>query len=117
MRTQENYLLFKHFLMELSLSISLIMLNAPLWLIIVATFLVFSPLLFNSLTYATFLYCAYDIARPILYIWAIVVTIQGKQDFIAIAFYILAGLQIASIVKKLIGTIGIIVIALSEKKY
>jgi hypothetical protein len=107
---------FKLFLMSLSLTISLIMLNTPLWVITIATLLIFSPFLFGSYTYATFLYCTYDIIRPILYIWALVVTIQGKQDFFAIAFYILAGLQTISIAKRFFGTICIIIVALSEKK-
>ena len=102
--------------MQLSIGLPLIMLNAPLWLILGATFLVFSPLFFGSLTYATFLFCSYDIIRPILYIWALVVTIGGKQDFIAIAFYVLFALQAISIIKRLIGTIGIIIIALTEGK-
>lgn len=116
MNNQENYNIFMLFLMELSLSIALIMLNAPLWIIIVATFLIFSPLLFGSIAYAAVIFCTYDILRPILYIWAFVVTVQGKQDFFAIAFYILATLQIFSIVKRFIGTIGIILIALTDRK-
>lgn len=116
MKNQENYIIFRLFLMELSLGIALIMLNAPLWLILVATFLIFSPMFFGSLTYATIVYSAYDIVRPILYIWAVVATIQGKQDFFAIAFYIIAGLQVISIVKRFIGTISIIIVALVERK-
>jgi hypothetical protein len=72
-------------------------------------------LFFGSITYVSFICCTYDIVRPIIYIWALVVTIQGKQDFFAIAFYILATLQIFSIAKRFIGTIGIILIALTEK--
>ena len=116
MKNQENHVLFQLFLMELSLGIPLIMLDAPLWLILMATFLIFTPMLFGSFTYATILYCSYDVIRPILYIWALVVTILGVQDLFAIAFYILAGLQALSIVKRFIGTIGIIIIALTERK-
>lgn len=112
---ENRFVNFKLFLMSLSLTLSLMMLDAPIWLIGISTLLVFSPFLFNSFTYATFLYCAYDIIRPILYTWALVVTIQGKQDFFAIAFYILAGLQAISIIKRFIGTIGIIIVALTEK--
>lgn len=108
-----NFLLF---LMSLSLTVSLLMLDAPIWLICVATLLVFSPMFFGSLAYATFVYCTYDIIRPIVYIWALVVAIQGKQDFFAIAFYILTGLQAISIVKRFMGTIGIIIIALTDNK-
>lgn len=112
-----NYSIFQLFLMQLSISIALIMLDAPLFLITLATILVFSPLFFGSLTYATFLFCAYDIIRPILYIWALAITIGGKQDFFAIAFYILSGVQAISIIKRLIGTICIIVVALVEGKH
>ena len=112
----EKYAKFQLFLMSLSLTISLVMLDAPLWLICTATFLVFSPLLFGSLSYATFLYCTYDIVRPILYTWALVVTIQGKQDFVAIAFYVLFAIQVITMVKRFIGTIGIIIIAITENK-
>lgn len=116
MKNHENYLLSQLFLMQLSLILPLIMLDAPMLLILAVPLLVFSPLLFNSTPYATIVFCAYDIIRPILYIWALVVTIGGKQDFFAIAFYIIAALQIMSIAKRFIGTIGLIVIALTEEK-
>ena len=116
MKNQENYNIFALFLMQLSISIALIMINAPLWLIIVATLLIFSPLFFGSITYASFICCTYDIVRPIIYIWALVVTIHGKQDFFAIAFYVLSVLQAFSIIKRFIGTICIIIVALTETK-
>ena len=114
---KNNYNIFQLFLMQLSISIALIMLDAPLFLITVATILVFSPMFFGSSTYATILFCSYDIIRAILYIWALIVTIGGEQDFFAIAFYILSGLQAISIIKRLIGTIGIIIVALAEGKH
>lgn len=113
---QMNYHIGRAFLLSLSLTIPHIMLDTPPWLICVITFLVFSPLLFRSLTYATIMYCAYDIVRPIFYAWAFIVTVQGKQDIFAIAFYILMALQSISMIKKLIGTIGIIVLALNGDK-
>lgn len=100
-----TYTLIKNFLMSLSLTIALVMLNAPFWLISIATFFVFSPLFFGSFTYAALVQLVYDLGRPILYIWALVVTIQGKQDFFAIAFYILAALQIITILKRCVGTL------------
>lgn len=106
MKNQENnYVFIQVFLMSASLTIALIMLNAPIWLISIAVFLLFSPLIFGSLLWATIVYIIYDIVRPILYIWALVVTIQGKQDFIAIAFYILAALQVINILKRFFGTV------------
>ena len=115
-KKENRRVIFQLFLMSLSLTLSLAMLDAPILLICTSSFLVFSPLLFGSFTYSAFLYCAYDFVRPILYIWALVVTIQGKQDFFAIAFYILTGLQAISIVKRLMGTVGIIIIALTDNK-
>lgn len=108
-----NFLLFKLFLMQLSIAIPLIMLNVPSWLSIGATLIVYSPLLFGSMTYAVFLFCAYDIIRPALYIWALVCTIQGNQDSVAIAFYIISGLQAITMLKRLVGTISIIYLALT----
>ena len=102
--------------MQMSLSIPLVMLDAPLWVTLLAPLLVYTPLLIYSMAYTTLLLCAYDIVRPALYVWALVVTICGVQDFFAIAFYIIVALQIFSIIKRFIGTIGIIIIALTEKK-
>ena len=101
--------------MTVSLTIALVMLNAPTLLIIITTFLVFSPLIFSSTTWLFLVMTSYDILRPIIYIWATIVTIQGKQDFFAIAFYILAILQAISIIKKFIGTLAIIFVSLSNK--
>ena len=115
-RNRERYTLFQLFLMSLSLTIALIMLNAPIWVITVATLLVFSPCFFRSLAYSAFLFCTYDILRPIIYVCALVVTAQGKQDFFAIAFYVLAALQLISILKRFIGTVCIIVLALFDRK-
>lgn len=114
---RENYATFRIFLMSLSLTVSLVMLDAPIWLICITTLVLFSPTFLGSFTYAAFLYCTYDIVRPILYIWALVVTIQGKQDFVAIVFYVLFAIQAMTMLKRLIGTIGIILTALTENKY
>lgn len=113
-KQENNYLLFKLFLMQLSIAIPLIMLNAPLWLSIGATLIVYSPLLFGSMSYAVFFFCAYDFIRPALYIWALVYTIQGNQDSVAIAFYIICGLQVISMMKRLIGTISMIFLLFTQ---
>ena len=111
-----NYVLFQSFLMSLSLLVPLIMLDTPILIICIITFLIFSPLLFKSLKFAMILYITYDIARPILYVCGLIVTVLGKQDFFAIAFYILMALQAWNIIKKLIGTISIIVTILSDRR-
>lgn len=105
---KENYLYIKFILMSVSLTIALAMLNAPYLLISIVAFLVVSPLIFHSNVWATLILTAYNIVRPIFYVWATVVTVQGKQDFLAIAFYVLAVLQVISIIKNLIGTVMII---------
>lgn len=110
--TNFNYIQIS--LLSLSLIIPLIMLESPIWLIGLVTFIMFSPLLFASLIYAAILYFSYDIIRPILYIWALVVTIQGKQDFFAVAFYILMALQAASIIKRLIGSVSMCILFIVE---
>lgn len=99
---------FRLFLMSLSLTLPLIMLDAPILLICITTFLVFLPLFIHSESFVYIFILLYNIVRPILYIWGIIVTAQGNQDFFAIAFYILTALQLIDIIKKLIGTIIII---------
>lgn len=94
--------------MSVSLTIALIMLNVPSLLISIVAFLVVSPLIFNSETWFLLVFHAYNVVRPILYVWATVVTIQGKQDFLAIAFYILAALQVISIIKNFLFTVVLI---------
>lgn len=96
-----KWIYLKHILKALSLSIPLIMLNAPTWLIIATILLVFAPFVFASSTFYLVTYNLYHIARPFLYIWAVIVTAQGEQDFIAIAFYIATGIQAYSILKNL----------------
>lgn len=115
MKNQGNYALFMLFLMDASLTIPLIMINAPYWLIVVKSVFVFSPAIIGSYTYSALYTFVYNVVRPVLYVWGLVVTIGGKQDFFAIAFYILTALQAIDIIKKLIGTVMIIVLALTKK--
>ena len=110
-----NYLLLRTVLMSVSLAIALMMINTPIVLICAITFLVFSPLIFKSPTYAVILYSIYDVARPVLYVLALLVTIGGEQDFFAIAFYILAGLQVISMIKRFVGTVAMIYTIISER--
>ena len=116
MKNQGNHALFMLFLMNVSLTIPLIMMNTPYWLITVVTLLVFSPALIGSYTYAALHTFAYNILRFVLYVWGLVVTIGGKQDFFAIAFYILTALQAIDIIKKFIGTIMMMFIMLTNHK-
>ena len=104
--TSRNYGLFRLFLLSLSLAIPLIVIGAPGWIIALASVYVFSPLLFKSELLLYITAWLYDIVlRPGLYVWALIVAINGPQDFVAIAFYILAFLQAWSILKNLISQI------------
>ncbi len=116
MENRDGYLYIQLSLLSLSLILPLIMIKTPIWLICVTTFIVFSPLLFPSVFYTAILFCMYDIIRPILYVWGLVATIQGKQDFFAIAFYILMGLQAFSIIKRFLGTVKGLILAFTENK-
>ena len=116
--------LFTMVLMSISLTLPLIMLDAPFGIILVATTIIFLPciLMFvppledlTSISYII-IWHLYNIVRPILYICGLVVTIQGTQDFFAIAFYILMGLQSMNIIKNFIGTIIIILLSLTQNK-
>ena len=111
---KNTFLYIRIFLMALSLTLALVMMYAPSILITVTIFLLLSPLIFGSVTYAFIVYAIYDIVRPILYTWALVVTIQGKQDFVAIMFYVLTALQVINIIKRFIGTVCGLFVAFTE---
>lgn len=102
--------------MVLSLTLPLLMLNAPVWLMVVVDLIILSPMLLWSLKLSIIVPYAYYIINPILYVWALIVTILGVQDFFAIAFYILMGLQTPKMIKNFIGTILIIYCFLTGKK-
>ena len=112
----ENYGLFQLFLMSASLNLPLIMLNAPTWLLFVTIFFIFSPIIFVKDWLIYLVLHLYNIVRVILYIWAIIVTIQGQQDFVAIAFYIITALQAANIIKNFIFTIWITILTINGKE-
>lgn len=98
----ENYGLFQLFLMSASLNFPLIMLNAPTWLLFLTIFFIFSPIIFVKDWLIYLVLHLYNIVRVILYIWGIIVTAQGQQDFVAIAFYITTGIQAFSMIKNFI---------------
>ena len=98
-----NYLLLRCFLRSISLAIPFILidmhfdLSLPTILISLVTFL---PLLIPFKTLILAFEWIYNLLlRPGLYIFALVITIQGQQDFIAIAFYIIAAIQAYNILK------------------
>lgn len=95
-----NYGLFRLFLCSLSLSLPLIIIGTPFWVISVVSLFVFLPMLIPSEWVAVAVIIIYTLLlRPGLYIWALIVAINGPQDFIAIAFYVIAGLQAFGIIK------------------
>lgn len=102
--------------MVLSITIPLLMLETPVWVMTVVDLIILSPMLFVSLKLSIIVPYAYYIINPIVYAWALVVTILGVQDFFAIAFYILLGIQTPRMIKNFIGTICIIIVALTKNK-
>lgn len=119
MNNQDNYIktmLITLLPMVLSITLPLLMLNAPIWLMVVVDLIILSPMLFVSLKLSVIVPYAYYIIKPILYIWALVVTILGVQDFFAIAFYILMGIQVPKMLMNFVGTILIIYNAVIEEK-
>jgi hypothetical protein len=48
-------------------------------------------------------------------VWGLVVTVQGEQDFFAIAFYIFMGLQAIDIIKKFVVTVLNLIISFTDK--
>lgn len=101
--------------MILSITLPLLMLNAPGWLISVVSLIILSPMLFCSIKLTVLIPYAYYIIKPFLYAWALVVTILGVQDFLAIAFYILMGLQTPKMIMNFIGTAFIVSAMLKGK--
>lgn len=98
----------------ISVTIPLLMLDAPIWLMTLVDLIILSPWVFMSERLSVIVPFAYYIIKPVLYIWALVITILGVQDFFAIAFYILAALQAVNIIRNFIGTILIIIAALTD---
>ena len=101
-----NYGLFMAFLASLSLTVPLIVIGVPFWLISVVSLAMFLPWIIPSDWITIAVIALYTLLlRPGLYIWALVVAISGQQDFVAVAFYVIAGLQAVSIVKNFIAYI------------
>lgn len=89
--------------MVLSLTLPLLMLDAPVWVMTIVGLIILSPWIFDSQVMTMIVPFAYYIIKPALYIWALVITILGVQDFFTIAFYILMAIQIPGMIKKFIG--------------
>lgn len=115
-----NYLLLLGFLRSVSLAIPLLIIdftyNTSFPLIIISV-IGFLPILIHSLKFNMVLEFLYNIVlRPGLYIWALIVTIQGTQDLIAIAFYVLAALQGYSIIKNFFSYVTMMIL-FNHRKY
>lgn len=108
-----NYGLFMAFLYSLSLTIPLLIIDVPFWVISVVSLVMFLPYIIPSDWTAIAVIALYTlILRPGLYIWALVVAISGQQDIIAIAFYVIAGLQSVSIIKNFIAFILTVILSM-----
>jgi hypothetical protein len=98
-----KYALIKLLFMSLSLTVPLIMIGASSLIISLISLIVFvSALCGNVLIAYIYRVLQNIILRPGLYIWALIATIRGPQDFIAICFYIIFALQIINIIKNFI---------------
>lgn len=98
-----KYALIKLLLMSLSLTIPLIMIGASGLIISLISLIVFVSALCGNVVISYIYRAIHNILlRPGLYICALVNTIQGKQDFIAICFYIIFALQIINMIKNFI---------------
>lgn len=102
--------------MVVSVTIPLLILGAPVWLMTIVDLIILSPMLFWSVGLSVIVPYAYYIARPILYVWALVVAILGVQDFFAIAFYVLMAIQVPSMIINFIGTILSIIMLLTGNR-
>lgn len=102
--------------MVLSLTLPLLMLDAPVWLMTIVDLIILSPWVFRSEGLSVIVPFAYYIVKPIIYVWALVVTILGVQDFFAIAFYILMGIQTPKMIINFIGSIIIINTTLTDHR-
>ena len=104
-----SYLLRQLFLMSLSLAIPLIMIDASIWIITLVTIIVFATALSGIVGIAYIYRMLHNILlRPGLYIWALIVTIIGPQDLVAIGFYIALVCQAKNIINNFIGEILIL---------
>lgn len=110
-----NYILLTTVLKSVSISIALLMMDAPLLITLLITTFVYLPAFKPSATTALIVEYTYNIARPILYIAATVIAAGGDQNFFTIAFYILTGIQALYMIPKFFGTIAII-FALTKSK-
>ena len=98
-----RYLLISSFLRAISLSIPLIMISVNTNISLPLTLLSFIPflqILIHSENFVLFIEFVYNVVlRPVVYIIALITTIQADQDFISIIFYTLFALQIINIIK------------------
>ena len=94
--------------MVFSITLPLLMLDTPIWLMTATDLIILSPMLFWSQRLSVIVPYAYYIIKPILYTVALVVTIIGVQDFFSIAFYILMAIQTPKMIMNFIGTILIV---------
>lgn len=110
-----NYGLFRMLLWSLSLAIPLVIIEAPFWVISIVSLVMFLPVIIPSdWTVITVIALYTILLRPGLYIWGLIVAINGPQDIIAIAFYVIAGLQAISIVKNFVAYLFTFIISMRE---
>lgn len=95
--------------MVIAITIPLVMIRVPGWLATTIFVIMFSPMLIMSTKWAAIVLCSYYIFKPVIYVWALVVTIHGVQNFWAIAFYILMAIQAPRMIGHFIGAIPVLI--------
>jgi hypothetical protein len=95
------YFYFKFVLICFSIFVPLFIIDCPTILTGIIVFVFWLPTITKSPIHFFVMHYIYGIVRPILYVWALVCAINRDQDFFTIAFYIIATLQIWSILKNL----------------
>lgn len=96
-------------LMSLSINIPLIIIGTPFWVNILAIVAIFATAFSGNAGIAYIYRIIHNILlRPGLYIWALIVTITGPQDLVAIGFYIAFVFQLKNIIGNFIGEILIL---------
>jgi hypothetical protein len=82
------------------------MIGASGWIITLVTIIVFATALSGRVGIAYIYRILHNILlRPGLYIWALIVTISGPQDVVAIGFYVVFACQVINIISNLIGEV------------
>lgn len=110
-----NYSITTLFFKSVSVIIALIMFESPMPAILAVPIVMFLPMLIGSPIILSIVLHVYNLFRPVFYVAAIISTIIGNQDMVAIAFYIISAIQIPSMLSNLLQTISFLVLLIKNK--